>query len=91
MADRRAALQRAAGASERELRQAWHDFQRALQAAKRRKVQAAVTTIEALLETGITKDTWDHISQWYCKVRGKQPHPNQGGTGPSVNGDVGAL
>ena len=45
----RASLQRVASASARKVRQAWRDFQNALQADRRRRVQDAGTTIDALM------------------------------------------
>ena len=55
LADRRPALQREGRVIKSEVSKVWSDFQCALQADRRRRVQAAGTSIEGLLEEGRVK------------------------------------
>ena len=41
-----------------------HDFQRALQQDRRRRVQAEGSTIEGLMAAGRVKEAWDHLVRW---------------------------
>ena len=58
---------------------AWCNFQCTLQADRRKRVQAAVTSIEGLMEVFRAKEVWEHSTQWYRQVRDKQSHPTREG------------
>ena len=61
LADRRTELQRAGRAITMDTRQARWEFQRALQADRRKIVQDAVTSIESLMKTGEIQEVWVSI------------------------------
>ena len=63
--DRKAGLQRAGIAITRDVRKARRDFQRALLADRRRRVQVMGTSIVGLLESGRVKEAWEHLVLWY--------------------------
>ena len=79
MADWRTALQRVGRSSTRKVQKERRDFQRALQADRRRRLQAAGTNIEELLVAGRFKEAWNHLTQWYRQWRCKEARPTREG------------
>ena len=69
-------LQRVTRFSVREVRQSRRNFQRPFQVYRQPQVQEAVTSIEALMESGKIREIWDRISRWYQQVKFPQAPPS---------------
>ena len=79
LADRGVSLYRAVKARYIEVRRATRDFQRALQAEQRRRVNNVVEEVEALMKEGQTREAWGSISRWYLNAKRHNPPPSREG------------
>ena len=77
MADWRKELQRVGRERTRDVCKARCDFQCALQADRRKRVQSTGTRIEGFLEAGRVKEAWEHLAQCDRQVQGKHAYTNR--------------